>query len=113
MGGYGAEFSDCEEGEAGVGELGVRGRGGGGGGQVDPVGHVQAGEEPVVGAVFEDVEGGHGGRAEAVDEEGFQFAFGEVEADEGEGEGLEGGGTGAVGCVGEDEVEERVDEEGT
>ena len=39
-------------------------------------------------AVLEDVEGGHGGGAEAVDEEGFEFAFEEVEEDEGEGEGL-------------------------
>ena len=62
-----------------------------------------------MGAVFEDVEGGHGGGAEAVDEEGFEFAFEEVKAGEGEGEGLEGGGTGAVGGVGEDEVEEGVD----
>ena len=65
-----------------------------------------------MGAVFEDVEGGHGGGAEAVDEEGFEFALGEVKADEGEGEGLEGRGAGAVGCGGEEEVEERVDEEG-
>ena len=41
-----------------------------------------------MGAVFEDVEGGHGGRAEAVDEEGFEFTFGEMETDECEGEGL-------------------------
>ncbi len=39
-----------------------------------------------MGAVFENVKGGHGGRAEAVDEKGFEFAFGEVETDEGEGE---------------------------
>ena len=39
-----------------------------------------------MGAVFENVEGGHGGRAEAVDEKGLKFAFGEVETDEGEGE---------------------------
>lgn len=62
-----------------------------------------------MGAVFENVEGGHGGGTEAVDEEGFELAFGEVETDEGEGEGLEVGGAGAVGCVREDEVEERVD----
>ena len=41
-----------------------------------------------MGAVFENVESGHGGGAEAVDEERFEFAFGEVEAYEGEGEGL-------------------------
>lgn len=62
-----------------------------------------------MGAVFEDVEGGHGGGAEAVDEEGFEFAFEEVQTGEGEGEGLEVGGSWAVGGVGEDEVEERVD----
>lgn len=53
-----------------------------------------------MGAVFEDVEGGHGGGAEAVDEEGFELAFGEVETYEGEGEGLEVGGAGAGGCGG-------------
>lgn len=62
-----------------------------------------------MGAVFEDVEGGHCGGAEAVDEEGFEFAFGEVQAGEGEGEGLEVGGSWVVGSVGEDEVEEGVD----
>ena len=65
-----------------------------------------------MGAVFENVGGGHGGGAESVDEEGFEFAFEEVEDDEGEGEGLEGGGTGAGGCAGEYEVEERVNQEG-
>lgn len=66
-----------------------------------------------MGAVFEDVEGGHGGGAEAVDEEGFELALGEMETDEGEGEGLKVGGAGAaVGCGREDEVEERVDQEG-
>lgn len=34
-----------------------------------------------MGAVFENVGDGHGGRAKAVDEEGFEFAFGEVETD--------------------------------
>ena len=41
-----------------------------------------------MGAVFENVEGGHRGGAEAVDEKGFEFAFGEVETDKREGEGL-------------------------
>ena len=41
-----------------------------------------------MGAVFENVEGGHSGRAKAVDEEGFKFAFGEVQAYQGEGESL-------------------------
>lgn len=62
-----------------------------------------------MGAVFEDVEGGHGGRAEAVDEKGFELTFDEVETDQGEGECLQVGRTGAAGCRGEDEVEERVD----
>lgn len=61
-----------------------------------------------MGAVFENVQGGHGGRAEAVDEKGLKFAFGEVETDEGERECLQVGGAGAVRCGGEDEVEERV-----
>ena len=39
-----------------------------------------------MGAVFANVEGGHGGGAETVDEEGFEFAFGEVKTDEDEGE---------------------------
>lgn len=47
-----------------------------------------------------------------MDEEGFEFALGEMGADEGEGEGLQVGGTGAVGRGGEDEVEERVDQQG-
>lgn len=42
---------------------------------IDPKCHVEAGEEPVVRAVFEDVEEGHGGGGEAMDEEGFVFAF--------------------------------------
>lgn len=62
-----------------------------------------------MGAVFEDVEGGHGGRAKAMDEKGFEFAFGEVGTDEAEGEGLQVGGTGAVGYGGENKVEQRVD----
>ena len=66
-----------------------------------------------MGAVLEDVAHRHGGRAEAVDEQGFEFAFEEVESYEGEGEGLEVGWSGAVGEVGEDGVEEGVDEEGT
>ena len=41
-----------------------------------------------MGAVFENAEDGHGGGAEAVDEKGFEFAFGEMETDEDEGEGL-------------------------
>jgi len=67
-----------------------------------------------VGGVLEDVARGHGGVAEAVDEEGFEFAFDEVEGDGYAGEGLQGRGRG-VGAgvyVGAEEVEEWVDEEG-
>ena len=97
----------------------------GGGGPVDPVGHVEAGEEPVVGGVLENIEGGHGGGGEAVDEERFEFAFEEVDCYEDEGEGLERGAEGGheavfeggeercCGCWGEDEEEEWVDEEGS
>lgn len=74
---------------------GLRGGFGGEGG-VEGVGAVggvsdcEAGEEPVMGAVFEEVEEGHCGGGEAVDEEGFEDSFGEVEGYEGAGEGLEG-----------------------
>ena len=68
-------FADEEEDEAGVGYVWVGRFGGGGGGAIDPVGHVEAGEEPVVCGIFEDVEEGHGGRGEAVNEEGFELAF--------------------------------------
>ena len=44
-----------------------------------------------------------------MDEEGFELALCEVDAYEDEGEGLEVGGAGGVGGVGEDSVEERVD----
>ena len=37
-----------------------------------------------MGGVFENVEGGHCGGTEAVDEEGFEFALDEVQAYEGE-----------------------------
>ena len=62
-----------------------------------------------MGAVFEDVEDGHGGGAEAVDEEGFELAFEEVQTYEGQGEGLEVGGAGAGGGGGEDEIEGGMD----
>lgn len=64
-------------------------------------------------AVFEDVEDGHGGVAEAVNEEGFELAFEEVKSDECAGEELEGGGGGRGGGVycAPEEVEEGVNEE--
>lgn len=65
--------------------------------------------------VLEDVESGHCGGAEAVDEKGFEFTFDEVEENEGKGEVVgKGGGQvpfgGAVVIVGE---EEGVDQEGS
>ena len=51
-------------------------------------------------AIFEDVEGGHGGCAEAVDEKRLELAFEEVQAYDGEGEGLQVGRSRAVLDVG-------------
>lgn len=68
----------------------------------------EAGEEPVVRAVFVEVEEGHRGGGEAVEEEGFEDSFEEVEDYEGAGEGLEGCWLGGGVVV----VEEGVDEEG-
>ena len=48
------------------------------GGRVDEVRHQDARESPVKDTVLEDVEGGHGGRAETVDEEGLELTFEEV-----------------------------------
>lgn len=63
---------------------------------VGPEGDVQSGQQPVVGAVFEEVEEGHCGGGEAVEEEGFEFAFQEVQGYEDAGEGLERGWRGVV-----------------
>ncbi len=65
--------------------------------------------------VLEDVARRHCDIAETVDEEGFEFAFDEVEGDGYAGEGLEGRGRGGGSAVdvGAEEVEEGVDEEGT
>lgn len=49
---------------------------------VDPESNVETSKSPVVAAVLEDVEGRHGCKGEAVDEEGFEFAFDEVEGDQ-------------------------------
>jgi hypothetical protein len=78
---------------------------------------VEAAEDPVVSGVLEDVEEGHGCIGEAVDEEGFEFALGEVQDDEDHGEELGGGGRGDVDAVvvvevWADQVDEGVDEEG-
>ena len=79
----GVEIQDLAHGEkheADVDERGVcRDGSGGGAGHVDEKRHDQARESPVVPAVLEDVEGRHGGGGEAVDVEGFEFTFGEVE----------------------------------
>lgn len=71
-----AQFPHGVEGEGEVCEIGpgVRSCGAGVGG-VGGVSDGEAGEEPVVGAVFEEVEEGHCGGGEAVDEEGFEDAF--------------------------------------
>lgn len=45
----------------------------------DPVCDIKAGQDPVVGAVLEDVAGGHRGIAEAMDENRFELAFQEVD----------------------------------
>lgn len=81
---------------------------------------IDAGEEPVVRGVLEDVAQGHGGGGEAMDEHGLKLALEEVQRDHRHGEGLGGGrrgewvrGRGRVRIedVGAEEVEERVDEE--
>lgn len=73
-------LADHEKCEAEVDERGVCGDGSGGRARyVDGKRHDQARQAPVVPAVLEDVECRHGGGGEAVDVEGFEFAFGEVE----------------------------------
>ena len=47
-------------------------------------GHQRAGENPVVEGVFGEVEEGHSGTGEFVDEGSFELAFQEVEEGEGE-----------------------------
>ena len=51
-------------------------------GAEDPVGDVETGESPVVGAVLKDVASGHGGIAESVHEEGLILALEEVQGQE-------------------------------
>lgn len=68
-----------------------------------------------MGRVADDVEGGHGGGGELVDEEGLELALGEVEEEEGEGELLDlgewAGGVRAEEGGGVDVGTERVGEE--
>lgn len=52
---------------------------GGAAGGEDEVGDVQPGEDPVVGAVAQDVDGGHGSGGEFVDENSLELALDEVE----------------------------------
>lgn len=86
-----------------------RGRGGR---RVDKIGGEDAGEEPVVSGVFENVECWHSAIAEAVDEEGLELALDEVQRNQQARERLQGGGFGGgVGVdVWSEEVEERVDQ---
>lgn len=81
-------------------------------GAVGPEGQVGAGQEPVVGRVFEQVGGGHGGGGEAVHEYGFELPLDEVRRHEDEGERLEGCRTARRGCGWEEGVEDWVDDEG-
>lgn len=79
----GVEIQDLahhEKSETDVDAGGVCGDGGGGGARhIDEERHDQSRQPPVVPAVLEDVEGRHGGGGEAVDVEGFNFTFGEME----------------------------------
>lgn len=58
-------------------------------GDVDPVGHVDTGKEPVVGRILEDVHGGHGSSTKPVEEERFELTFCKVQANQDEGEALQ------------------------
>lgn len=112
------EIGELSEGVSCHGSVVDEGNQGGGGGRVgrgvDEVGDFEAGEEPVVSAVFEDVGSGHGSAAEAVDEEGLQLSFEEVEGNHDHGEGLQLRWLrrGIFVDVGTGEVAEGVDEEG-
>lgn len=110
VGGKIGQLAENVQRDRGVGQEGVwvgfRGRGGG---RVGEVSDQHAGEEPIVGRVFEDVEEGHGGEGEAVDEEGFQLALEEVQDYHGEGEGLQGGRAGVEGWQGVDVGSQVVD----
>lgn len=76
------------------------------GGNVQPVGQVEPRENPVVSAVLEDIESGHGGRGEAVDKDGLILALQEVEEDQGANELL------SLGRWGNDAGGSRVDGSG-
>lgn len=84
-----------------------------GGGTVDPVCEVDTGEDPVVGAVLEDVSHGHGCQGELVDVERLVLAFYEVQDYHGHREHLgEGEGRTAVAVeVGTEQKKGEVDED--
>lgn len=89
--------------------------------RVDEEGGQQAGREPVEGAVLDDVEGGHGGGGEAVQEGGLELALDKVRDEHVEANLLHDGGWGGVGALvevgvdlgelGADRVEEDVEED--
>ena len=110
------ELAEDVERYGGVGqERGSVGGCGRGGGRVGEVGDQDAGEEPVVSGVLEDVEERHGGQREAVDEESLELALDKVQHDHPKGQGLQGRGAIVEGGqrvdVRAEVVEERVDEE--
>lgn len=88
------DFTDEVECECGIGDVGVGWPRGRSGRAVGPECDVRAGQEPVMGRVFENVQQGHGGGRESVDEDGFELAFDKVQDYKCEGERLELGGTG-------------------
>lgn len=103
------DFADDVEQECDIGDVGVGRPGGWSGGPVGPEGDVCATEKPVVGRVFEDVQEGHAGGGESVDEESFKLAFDEVQHYECESERLE---LGRAGGRRQEGVQDRMDEDG-
>ena len=104
-----AEFTDEEEGEGGVGDVGICRAGSGGSRTVGPEGQVDAGQGPVISRVLDQVDGRHGGRREAVHEQGLEFPLGEVCHHQPKGERLERRRLGVRET--QEYIEERVDQE--
>lgn len=48
-------------------------------GTENPICDVEAGQNPIVGAVLDNIASGHGGIAEAVDKDGLKLAFQEMD----------------------------------
>ena len=99
------QLAKCEESQSCVKKLRVevvscRGRVG----AEDPVCDVEASQDPVVCTVLEDIAGRHRRIAEAVNEDGFELAFQEMDAQKGANQKLD------VGGIGERLVEVVVDE---